>query len=110
MVKKFLTALAVILAVCIPICIYAGEDPVYGDVNGDGAVNSKDLTRLMKYVAGENVEIYGGDINGDGTVNAKDLTRLMKYISGDITKPVCRSLMQIRSTKFSAAINKHINS
>lgn len=71
MVKKFLTALAVILAVCIPICIYAGEDPVYGDVNGDGAVNSKDLTRLMKYVAGENVEIYGGDINGDGTVNAK---------------------------------------
>lgn len=87
MVKKFLTALAVILAVCIPICIYAGEYPVYGDVNGDGAVNSKDLTRLMKYVAGENVEIYGGDINGDGTVNAKDLTRLMKYISGDITKP-----------------------
>lgn len=87
MVKKFLTALAVILAVCIPICIYAGENPVYGDVNGDGTVNSKDLTRLMKYVAGENIEIYGGDINGDGTVNAKDLTRLMKYISGDITKP-----------------------
>lgn len=87
MVKKFLTALAVILAVCIPICIYAGENPVYGDVNGDGAVNSKDLTRLMKYVAGENVGIYDADINSDGTVNAKDLTRLMKYISGDITKP-----------------------
>lgn len=27
------------------------------DVNGDGTVNNKDLTRLMKYLAGENVTI-----------------------------------------------------
>ena len=28
------------------------------DVNGDGAVNGKDLTRLMKYISGEETEIY----------------------------------------------------
>ena len=39
----------------------AGEDVevVIGalDINGDGTVNNKDLTRLMKYLAGENVTI-----------------------------------------------------
>ena len=28
------------------------------DVNGDGNVNSKDLTRLMKFLAEEDVEIF----------------------------------------------------
>lgn len=85
--KKILIALAVILAVCVPVCIYAGGNSVYGDVNGDGTVNSKDLTRLMKYVAGEDVDICDGDLNEDGTVNSKDMTRLMKYIAGEIDKP-----------------------
>ena len=56
---------------------------VVGDVNGDGIVNSKDLTRLMKFIAGEKVDVPGwSDINGDGVTNAKDLTRLMKMIAG----------------------------
>ena len=62
-------------------------DPIVesdGDINGDGKVNSKDLTRLMKHIAGEKVELSGSaDINGDGKVNSKDLTRLMKTIAGE---------------------------
>ena len=56
-----------------------------GDINGDSAVNNKDLTRLMKYLAGEDVQVDEDalDVNGDGTVNNKDLTRLMKYLAGD---------------------------
>ena len=57
-----------------------------GDVNNDGATNSKDLTRLMKVVAGEMIDAVGGDINGDGVVNSKDLTRLMKFIAGAISE------------------------
>ena len=54
-----------------------------GDINGDGKVNVKDLTRLMKYINHENVTVVTAalDVNGDGKVNVKDLTRLMKYIN-----------------------------
>lgn len=60
------------------------EKVLYGDMNGDGIVNSKDLTRLMKYLSGENVVVVAEalDVNGDGIVNSKDLTRLMKSLSG----------------------------
>ena len=54
-----------------------------GDINGDGTVNVKDLTRLLKYINHENVEVVEAalDVNGDGNVNVKDLTRLLKYIN-----------------------------
>ncbi len=56
-----------------------------GDVNGDGIVNNKDVTRLLKYLAGDDVEVvlFACDINGDGSVNNKDVTRLLKYLAGD---------------------------
>ena len=58
-------------------------DYMPGDINGDGKVNSKDLTRLLKYISHEDVEVNEAalDVNGDGKVNSKDLTRLLKYIS-----------------------------
>ena len=62
-----------------------GVSPIAGDINGDGNVNNKDLTRLLKYIAGEDVEVVTVTIdpNGDGNINNKDLTRLMKYIAGE---------------------------
>lgn len=56
-----------------------------GDINNDGKVNNKDLTRLMKYLAGEEVTVVEQalDVNGDGKTNNKDLTRLMKYLAGE---------------------------
>ena len=57
-----------------------------GDINGDGEVNTSDLVRLMKYMAGADVIAYYPDVNGDGIVATSDLIRLMKYISGaDVT-------------------------
>lgn len=59
-------------------------DYIPGDINGDGIVNTKDTTRLMRYLAGWNVEVNEAalDVNGDGVVNTKDTTRLMRYLAG----------------------------
>ncbi len=59
-------------------------DYVPGDINGDGVLNNKDVTRFMQYNAGWDVEvnIAALDVNGDGVVNNKDVTRLMQYNAG----------------------------
>ena len=60
----------------------AGHTP--GDINNDGKVNNKDLTRLFQKLSGWDVEVNEEalDINGDGKVNNKDLTRLFQKLSG----------------------------
>jgi len=67
---------------------------VAGDINGDGKVNNKDLTRLAQYFAGWDVEVSEPviDVNGDGKVNNKDLTRLAQYLAGwDVELPAPNS-------------------
>ena len=65
--------------------IAEGEEYNYipGDVNNDGSVDNKDLTRLFQYLSGWDVEVNEAavDINGDGSSDNKDLTRLFQYLS-----------------------------
>ena len=60
-------------------------DRIAGDINGDGVVDNRDLTRLMRYLAGEEVEVVAAslDVNGDGVVDNRDLTRHMRYLAGE---------------------------
>ena len=50
------------------------------DVNLDGEINSKDLVRLMKYIANDSF-VKPQDINGDRKLNSKDLVSFMKQIA-----------------------------
>ena len=64
-------------------------DFIYGDANGDGAIDGRDVTRLTKYLANydydtetSSIEIgKGADANGDGTIDGRDVTRLKKYLA-----------------------------
>ena len=54
-----------------------------GDVNGDGKINAKDVTALMKHLVGADPKDFveaAADVTGDGAVNAKDVVSLMKAI------------------------------
>lgn len=54
-----------------------------GDINADGTVNNRDLTRLFQYLSDWDVEVNESalDVNGDGSINNRDLTRLFQYLS-----------------------------
>ncbi len=66
--------------------------PAYklGDVNGDGKLNAKDATAILKKIVGkldnpiENFDLIA-DVNEDGKVNAKDATKILKTIVGKDT-------------------------
>ena len=58
-----------------------------GDINGDGEVNNKDVTRLIRYLKYHDVQVVQAalDVNGDGEHSNKDVTRLIRYIKyGDV--------------------------
>lgn len=59
---------------------------IKGDVNGDGRVNSKDATAILKHTAGiQNLteDMYSNaDLSGDGKVNSKDAAAILKLVVG----------------------------
>jgi len=60
------------------------ESFVYGDVNGDGVIDTLDITRLRRYLAEEDVAVSAGaDVNGDGQITLTDLTRLRRFLVGE---------------------------
>lgn len=56
----------------------------YGDVTGDGKINSTDLSALKRYIleTGTLTVKAAGDLNGDGAVNSTDVSILKRFILG----------------------------
>ena len=56
-----------------------------GDVNGDGVVNSADITALYNYLLnGDTTHVATSDVNGDGSINAGDVTAVYNIIMGSL--------------------------
>ncbi|MGM9600897.1 MAG: dockerin type I domain-containing protein [Faecousia sp.] len=68
---------------------------LYGDVTGDGLVNSADATQINRYFSGKSSVITGGDsetqaylllvadvYSTDHTINATDATQIKRHFSG----------------------------
>ncbi len=61
----------------------------YGDANGDGKIDGKDVILLKKYMANyvyetntSTVDVeLGADANGDGKIDGKDVILLKKYMA-----------------------------
>ncbi|MBQ8555952.1 MAG: hypothetical protein IJ438_08775 [Clostridia bacterium] len=69
-------------------CGYAKPTVVPGDTSGDGVTDMRDALRLLRSIAGWDVEINdkAADVNGDGSVDMRDALRLLRYIAGwDVT-------------------------
>ena len=69
-------------------CDYVRVSEKIGDLNGDFAVNNKDLGLLMQYINGWDVTVNleHADVNNDGKINNKDYGLLMQFINGwDVT-------------------------
>lgn len=58
----------------------------YGDANGDGSINLKDVTALRRMLSEGDVDLSSAegnpDVNADGSVNLKDTTLLQRYLAG----------------------------
>lgn len=76
------------LGVDASVDIYAGEEPekpVPGDADGDGKVEPKDLTRLMKSILkvdGNEVSPETADLNNDDVVDILDVICLVRKLAG----------------------------
>ena len=59
-------------------------DGLKGDVNGDGKVNTMDVSRLYAHVRGTNPlsdeQLANADVNGDGKINTMDVSRLYAHV------------------------------
>jgi len=59
--------------------------PEPGDVNGDGAVTSADVTVLYNYLLNsDSASIVNPDVNGDGSITSADITAIYNIILGEL--------------------------
>lgn len=86
---SYLLAAALLLTL-VPVGAWAA-DILYGDVNGDGNINAKDATLILRYSVGKLTEDQKFDevaanVNADDRVNAKDATLILRYSVNKLDK------------------------
>lgn len=85
--KNFSSRLIIMLILSVLFSMFingeSGKTVLPGDVNDDGQIDGRDVTRLMKYTSDWDVLINGlnSDVNGDGYIDMRDITLILKYIA-----------------------------
>jgi peptidoglycan/xylan/chitin deacetylase (PgdA/CDA1 family) len=87
--KIFSLAMAVIMLAGLGLMIIPAQanTPNYGDVDGNGIINSADVTLLRRRVSQgneNNLPNYNranADVNGDGVIDANDVTLLRRHVA-----------------------------
>jgi peptidoglycan/xylan/chitin deacetylase (PgdA/CDA1 family) len=88
--KIFSQALAVLMLAGFGLMIIPAQanTPNYGDVDGNGVINSADVTLLRRRVAQgnetglpNNYNRANADVNGDGVIDANDVTLLRRHVA-----------------------------
>ena len=87
---------AMLAQLVVPVVAYAteaydessgnGATAQYGDVNGDGSIDSIDVDLLARYLARDEsvtIDLTRADVDKSGTVDLNDLLNLVKYVKGD---------------------------
>lgn len=64
------------------------SEVILGDANGDKEVNLKDVSRMIKFLSGFDVEIIeaNADYTGDGVMNLKDVSEIIVLLSNVVAE------------------------
>ena len=57
------------------------QQPVEGDVNGDGKVDVADISAILNHMAGTQDYSNSADVNGDGTVDVADISKVLDIMA-----------------------------
>lgn len=81
--KKFIAVLLTIVFVSGATIVSSAKD-FYGDIDGNGAVNSSDALEVLKYVVGiaSKIDSKVADVNHDGKVDSKDALKILQITVG----------------------------
>ena len=83
--RKWFWIVTTFLLLVLIVLVLTYQNPVIlGDVNGDGVINEKDLTKVQNYLLETEKlsrwEKLRADMNQDGEITILDLLKLSKYI------------------------------
>jgi len=53
-----------------------------GDADGDGMINTNDITKVERIIVALDDETYNADANQDGNINTADITKVERIIAG----------------------------
>lgn len=97
LLQKVISALLCIALLCAALCFNAfavsntrsAFSGAYGDVDGNGSVNSNDALCVLVYSVGNakftEQQMLAADVNADGNVNSADALNILQYSVGTLT-------------------------